>query len=157
MKKSIFFTLFITLLAINWSLALGDKDVPAAVTSTFNSKYPGMKVSDWDYKSDQNAYVAQFNMSGRKKYAWFSTDGTWIGTNSELKVEDLPPAVFKSLTSGEYKDWTFGDYRETDSPEGLRIKVKAKYGNKEHHLTYNEAGMLLNKVDAKASGKTLPY
>ena len=158
MKKTIFLSLLITFLAMEFGLAAGGKDVPAAVSSTFKGKYPGTKVSEWDYRSEQGAYVAEFKMNDKKKYAWFTPDGAWLATSGELKLDDLPPAVIQGLTTGEYKDWTFGDYREVDSPTGKYIKVKAKFGNeKEHHLKYNEAGVLIEKVDAKAGGKTLTY
>jgi len=157
MKKTLFLTLLITLFTLELGLAYAGKDAPAAVTNSFKGKYPGTKVSGWDYREDQGAYVAEFKMNDKKKYAWFSPDGAWLATSGELKLDDLPPAIITALTTGEFKDWTFGDYREVDSPNGKYIKVKAKYGNQEQHLKYNEAGVLIEKVNAKAGDKTLPY
>ena len=153
MKKTILLAFCITLLASVSTMAQSDKKVPAVVTSAFAEKYPGMKVSEWDYEADKNAYQAEFNRDGKKMEAYFAEDGSWMKTKRELKVEDLPPAVFKSLTTGEYKDWTFGDYYEMDTPEGMRYKIKAKYNPQEHHLIYNEAGILVEKKDAKPGAK----
>src|SRR5690349_1998920 len=120
MKKVALITLCFTLWAMQCSLAQSDKKIPGAVTAAFNEKYPGMKVGDWDYLSGMNAYEAEFKMSDKKMEALFDANGNWINTKTLVKIEEFPPAVFKSMTTGEYKDWTFHDYAILDTPGGKR-------------------------------------
>ncbi len=59
---------------------LAISDVPAAVKSAFNSKYPGATDVKWETaKEDENpTYKAKCKMNGKKIKAEFGTDGTFI-------------------------------------------------------------------------------
>ena len=145
MKKAVFLTICITLISIQFGLAQSEKKVPAVVTATFMEKYPGIKASDWDFETHKGYYEAEFKMNDKKMEAYFGENGAWIATKSNVKIEEFPPAVFKSMTSGEYKDWTFHDYAILDTPAGKRYNTIAKYGNQTHDLKYNDAGLLVEK------------
>ena len=150
MKKIALITFCFTIMAIQFSLAQSDKEIPAAVTAAFNEKYPGMKVADWDYIGGNNAYEAEFRMNDKKIEAYFADNGTWISTKTLVKIEEFPPAVFQAMTTGEYKDWTFHDYAILDTPGGKRYNMIAKYGNNTHNVMYNDEGLMVEKNVVKS-------
>ena len=149
MKKLLLLLLAVCVLPFSAVMAQSDKDIPAEVKNAFNAKYPGMKVTDWDWEEDKNMYEAEFKMNGREMEAYLSPEGSWLKTKSEIKREQLPPAVSKGMTSGDYSSWKMSDYKEMDTPEGKRFKVKAKNGNEEHYLKFDNNGTLLEKMDKR--------
>ena len=155
MKKTLLLTFAICFVSLQLVFAqkgkLTDPKVPAAVTNAFKAKYPNMKVTDWDYEADKNAYEAEFKMDGKKMEASFSADGQWMKTKSDIKREQLPIAVSKAIASGEYSDWSMSDIAELDTPEGKRYKVKVRKGVDFDYLQYDTNGKLLERKDKKHS------
>ena len=136
-------------LAVQLVLAQSEKDIPVAVKNAFNAKYPNMKVTDWDWEEDKDAYEAEFKMNGRENEAYFSPDGAWLKTKTDIKHEQLPTAVRNALASGEYSAWHMSDYAEMDTPEGKRYKVRARKGVDFVYLKYDANGTLLERKDKK--------
>jgi hypothetical protein len=60
--------------------AIVSDDVPAAVVTSFNAKYPAAQNVAWEAeKMDGHlAFEAEFTMDGKKKEAYFKPDGTFI-------------------------------------------------------------------------------
>ncbi|MBK0402233.1 PepSY-like domain-containing protein [Adhaeribacter sp. BT258] len=152
MKKGMLLTLIFCFMALQFARAQSEKDIPAAVKNAFTAKYPNMKVTDWDWEEDKDAYEAEFMMNNRENEAYFSADGTWMKTKTDMKREQLPTAVSKALTSGEYSTWNMSDFAEMDTPEGKRYKVRARKGVDFVYLKYDANGMLLEKKDKKDKG-----
>ncbi len=55
-------------------------DVPASVTSAFNTKYQGAADVEWDKETQNNQtiYEAEFKQNGKELKATFDTNGTFI-------------------------------------------------------------------------------
>ncbi|WP_336518532.1 PepSY domain-containing protein [Pollutibacter soli] len=55
-------------------------DVPSAVVSAFNQKYPGASDVKWqiEKENDKQIYEAEFKMDGKQIDAEFDADGTFI-------------------------------------------------------------------------------
>ena len=145
MKKTILLIFGISILLVQSGLAQSSKKIPASVKATFEGKYPGVKVSEWE--SEPGGYEAEFKMNGKKMEALFDASGAWVNTRTYVKIEEFPPAVFTAMTTGDYRDWTFHDYAIVDTPGGKRYNIIAKYSEQEHDLMYNDAGMLVEKID----------
>ncbi|KAA9340584.1 PepSY-like domain-containing protein [Adhaeribacter soli] len=132
----------------------GGHQVPALVTSAFNTKYPNMKVTDWDWERDKGLYEAEFKMDGKEWEAYFTPEGAWEETETEIHKNQLPAPVNKSLTAGPYSNWSMDDYTEMDTPEkGKLYRVKAKDGNKKMYLTFDANGNMLETKDVAAMKK----
>ena len=71
-------------------------NVPAAVTNAFNSKYPGATNVKWG-KESAKEFEAEFNLNGNNVSANFATNGTWVETETVIKVADLPAAVVAAI------------------------------------------------------------
>jgi hypothetical protein len=108
-----------------------------------------MKVTDWDWEEDKDAYEAEFKMNGRENEAYFSPDGAWLKTKTDIKHEQLPTAVRNALASGEYSAWHMSDYAEIDTPDGKRYKIRARKGVDFVYLKYDANGTLLERKDKK--------
>ncbi len=80
------------------SCAQGKKSAPAAVQAAFKAKFPTVQKAKWD-KEDENEWEAEFKTDGKEMSANFSSDGTWLETETELKAADLPQAVKDAIAS----------------------------------------------------------
>jgi len=62
-------------------LQIAFTDVPPAVVSACNQKYPQAKITGWEIQKEKNepmVFEAGFIMNGRKSSAEFKPDGTFV-------------------------------------------------------------------------------
>lgn len=99
--------IYILILALGaaWSLQSCDNDdhdsiaVPVELQNAFSSKYPNAVNVKWKGKSGY--YVADF-YDGYETSAWFTQDGKWQMTETDIPYMALPQAVRKSFEATEY-------------------------------------------------------
>jgi hypothetical protein len=70
--------------------------VPTAVSKAFNNKYAGATNVKWG-KENAKEYEAEFKLNGNSVSANFGADGSWVETETEIKVSDLPAAVIDAI------------------------------------------------------------
>lgn len=90
MKHLIFLLLISATASCINAQKLNESQIPAAVKSAFEKKYPGLKAS-WD-KEDAN-YEANFKDNGKTMSAVIDKNGTIVETETDIPVTDLPKAV----------------------------------------------------------------
>ena len=71
-------------------------NVPPAVIKAFNNKYPGALNVKWG-KESAKEYEAEFKLNGNNVSANFGTDGSWVETETAIKVTELPEAVVAAI------------------------------------------------------------
>ena len=100
MKRKIF--TFLLVLGVAWSLHSCDNNddesiaVPVELQSTFSAKYPNATNVEWENK--YGYYVADF-YDGYEASAWFTQDGKWQMTETDIPYNALPQAVKTSFES----------------------------------------------------------
>src|SRR3712207_1815009 len=106
MKRFFVFYLLALVIATSnaWAQDLTQKDVPAAVATTFSSKFPDAADVKWK-KNKSGKYEADFKLAGKKAEAKFTADGNWDSTEKRIDAKDLPAAATTYLKEnyGEYK------------------------------------------------------
>ena len=106
MKRKIF--TFLLVLGVAWSLHSCDNNddesiaVPVELQSTFSAKYPNATNVEWENK--YGYYVADF-YDGHEASAWFTQDGKWQMTETDIPYSALPQAVKTSFEKSEYASW----------------------------------------------------
>jgi hypothetical protein len=145
MKASIltlllFFTLFAN--AQPGDNIIKETAVPDVVKKSFNEKYSGMKVVQWEL--DAGKYEVDFMKETAKYTAVFSPEGKWLITGTELKQADIPKNIMDHAMSGEYKDWKFNQARIVETPEiAKEIIVEVEKGDDDTMLYYDADGKFL--------------
>jgi hypothetical protein len=89
--------------------------VPDVVRADFESQYPNVAnvtwssydpnvviINDWELAGwtvlDESDYAVRFNMDNEDYYAWYDSDGTWIGTAYVVRdFNTLPSPVSTTL------------------------------------------------------------
>ncbi len=89
---------------------LPSSQVPEAIRNAFDSSFSNTANLSWETKtvSKGQYYKAEFTtMSdhGYKTEAWYTADGTWYMTETEMPYNAIPQAVKTSFESSEYASW----------------------------------------------------
>lgn len=74
-----------------------DKDVPAAVQTSFKNEYP--EASDADWKMKDGHYKAHFKVNGTRQIATFDVSGKMLSKGIEIRENELPDAVTSAVKS----------------------------------------------------------
>ncbi len=70
--------------------------VPAAVISTFNKSYPGIKDAKWE--KEKANYEANFRQDNKKMAALYDANGALMETETGIEVSTLPAGAKEYLT-----------------------------------------------------------
>ena len=85
------------------------------ITSAFEARYPNASRVEWERERDY--YVADFWLDNQEKEAWFTSDGQWLLTETDIPLADLPQAIQESFNASEYKDWRIEDVDKLERPD----------------------------------------
>jgi Putative beta-lactamase-inhibitor-like, PepSY-like len=88
--------------------------VPSAVTAAFNAKFPNATHVRWG-KENAKEYEAEFKVGSNAISANFSTDGTWVETESVIPISEVPAAV-KDAVMAKYPGAAITLAEKTEQP-----------------------------------------
>ena len=74
--------------------------VPAELSNALAKEHPNAQRIEWETKGAY--YVADFHEDNFEKEAWFTKDGVWQMTETDLRYADLPAPVRSSYESSTY-------------------------------------------------------
>ena len=92
------------------------------VTSAFEQRYPNASRVEWD-REYAGYYVADFRENGVEKEAWFSYDGTWVMTETDLLPANLPEVIRTALNKTEYTEANGWWIEDVDKLERLDMET----------------------------------
>ena len=85
------------------------------VSNAFSAKYPSAKLKEWKMKND--TCIAMFNMDKRHYQAYYTTDGTWIKTERNVKhLSTLPMPTQIYLKNSKYASWHIDNLAKVQTP-----------------------------------------
>jgi hypothetical protein len=134
-------------------------EVPAATTSSFETKYP--KASnvtwthyetdvpiDWDLvgwpSMDQNDYLATFEMDNSNYWVWYDEGGDWIGTVTDVNTSGLPSAVNNTIQS-QFPGFTVTSAKKENDKNRTAYELKMEKGSDKMKALIAEDGTVLKK------------
>ncbi|MBQ8867419.1 MAG: PepSY-like domain-containing protein [Bacteroidaceae bacterium] len=124
---------------IRWS------DVPQAVVSAFEAKFPDAGRTEWEKK--RGYYVVELWYQQVETQAWFEKDGTWRMTETDLgrTVANLPEAVQQALADSKYASWGVDDLDKYERPTDTFYLVEVETnGQRDRDLFFSPDGTLLS-------------
>jgi hypothetical protein len=138
---------------------LPQPNVDTAVEEAFNEKYPTAYNVVWRVENGYN--VADFMLGGattraayddlngsdRMAEAWFTTQGVWRMTETDIRYADLPDAVKTAFEASEYAEWRVDDVDRLDNPETETLYViDVENAGTERDLYYSADGILIKNI-----------
>jgi hypothetical protein len=138
MKKS--FLLLISILFIVCS-CLGVKP-PDSVQKAFDQKFPSALNVSWG-KESSTEYEAEFTWNGNNVSANFSAYGSWLETETEIPVSQLP-AKMVTFINNQYPGWQIVGADKIETPKkDTFYEADIKSGNKKKVLELKEDGTFI--------------
>ena len=146
MKKTVI--LFSLALGLNSGLSaqkletLEIGDVPKPVLDAFAKQYAGAQAKT--YYPEGSDIEIFYTLNGKKSESIYRNDGTWIETETWIKVSDLPEAVRENIESGDLGDWKIVNIEKVTLPDDNPFyEIDLKKDEKESQVYYDEAGTKL--------------
>ena len=101
--------------------------------TAFNQKFPNVPKVNWG-KEDSTEYEAEFLMNGIEMSVNFSSDGTWLETETEIPLEKLPANVLEAVKK-QVKPNAIKEASKIESAKkGILFEVEVKIGLKNQRI-----------------------
>jgi hypothetical protein len=138
MKKP--FLLLTSILLIIYS-CLGVKP-PDAVQKAFDQKFPSALNVSWGKESSAE-YEAEFIWNGNNVSANFFADGSWLETETEIPVSQLPAKIVTSINN-QYPGWQIVGADKIETPKkDTFYEADIKSGSKKKEVELKEDGTFI--------------
>lgn len=112
---------------------------PKAVKDAFAKKFPTATKVTWG-KEDVKEWEAEFTYEGSKISANFAQDGSWLETETQIKVAALPTKVAEAIAK-QFPGWKIVEADKTEtSKNGLIYEADVKKGANKKGVAYKEDG-----------------
>jgi len=135
------FLVLVAAIAIGLSSNCQSIKVPAAVKSAFNTKYPNATNVKWG-KENTKEYEAEFKLNGTNVSANFGLDGSWVETETVIKIASLPAPVTAALKK-KYPGAVITMAKKLEMPGGkLLYEATFKVNGKKKSMELNPDGSL---------------
>lgn len=140
-------TVFIALL-LTLTTTAQFRNIPAAVTTAFQQKYPSAQNVSWEDRVSN--FQAKFVQDNVMYEARFDKNGSWVETEKNMKFDELPGAVKSAFRSSKFRDYTIRTVAHIERSNGTkeyRLFIRDNVVQRKY-LYYKEDGTLL-KEDTK--------
>src|SRR6266487_24345 len=136
--------------------------VPSAIRSSFATQYPtaanviwsnydaaAAVPIDWDLNGwpalDQGDYVAIFNVNNDKYYAWYDSDGTWIGTAYVVSDYKSLPSAINIMITDKFPGYTISSVNREMQKDHLAYEIVLKNGDSKAKVLVDENGNIIKQ------------
>lgn len=140
---TVFIAAFITL-----SATAQFRNIPAAVTTAFQQKYPAATNVTWEDRVSN--FQAKFIQDNVMYEARFDKNGTWQETEKNMSFDELPEGIKSAFRSSKFRDYTIRTVAHIERSNGskeYRLFIRDNVVQRKY-LYYSEDGKLL-KEDTK--------
>ncbi|TDW96456.1 PepSY-like domain-containing protein [Dinghuibacter silviterrae] len=153
--KTLFFLLLIGAVSPTLAAYKPTGTVPAAVTSSFEKRYPDALVKKWMPVS-LNDYAVRFKLHDVKYTAVFQTNGKWEKTvRIYAPTHRIPDGVRQGFRHSGYEGCNIDGIKEVITPEGSTYVIAVDDGNyydSDHHDVFTTDYLLTFTADGKMIG-----
>jgi hypothetical protein len=127
--------------------AFCQKNVPENVKKEFAKKYPSAQTIKWS-SEEANEWEAEFKINGTEMSASYDNKGTWLESETEITVKDLPAAVTNTLTK-EFPGYKTGEMSAIENPQMKGFELALKKGGTSLEVVFDNMGKVLKKTEVK--------
>jgi len=125
-----------------------DLQYPTATNVVWSSYDPNVVIlNDWDLAGwtviDANDYVVQFDMDNEKYYAWYDTNGEWIGTAYVVNDFTALPGMVRSTIDTKYPGYTISKVNKEFHKDRIAYEIVLKDGDTKQVVLMDLNGVVL--------------
>ncbi|HEU4633510.1 MAG TPA: PepSY-like domain-containing protein, partial [Flavisolibacter sp.] len=78
---------------------------------------------------DDNDYVVRFDMDNENYYAWYDSDGNWIGSAYAVNDQSTLPSAVSNLLTTQYSGYTIEKVQKEMWKDRMAYEIKLKNEN----------------------------
>ena len=123
---------------------------PEAVTASFAIQYPGMQ-AEWEQEAD-NAWEGEFTKEGVEYSVAYDNNGTWLATEHEIALTDIPAPVKAAITK-QFAGYEIGEAEMVETGSGMMFEFELKKGEEELEVVMDAIGKVVKKEVEKETGE----
>ncbi|HYE53256.1 MAG TPA: PepSY-like domain-containing protein [Chitinophagaceae bacterium] len=138
--------------------------IPDNLQTSFTTQYPNatnitwaaydvaVVPIDWEMTGwtalDASDHAVSFDMDGQRYYAWYDSDGTWIGSTYVVNDYSKLPAAVQSVINTKYSGYTIQKVHQEMWKDQLayEIKLKRTDDDKVKLIVDNQGNILKEKL-----------
>lgn len=114
---------------------------PVAVQKTFDQMFAKSITIKWA-KENSKEWEAEFLQEGIKVSANFLNDGTWVETEREIEISQLPSLVSASILKNNPDYKIANAYKIESNSKPLKYEADIKCGNRKKEVVVLQDGSL---------------
>jgi hypothetical protein len=123
-------------------------EVPAAVKSAFEVKYPKAGKVNWGVEKP-GEFEAEFVLNGIESSALFDSKGQFLESENEIKESELPQSV-KAAIAKDFVGYKLSEVeKSTDAKGVVSYEMETVKGKEKYEISFDADGKLLKKEVAK--------
>jgi len=136
-------------------------DVPTGIQTTFTTQYPtaGNVIwstydvttlpIDWELSGwpamDEGDYLATFTLNNDKYYAWYDSNGDWIGTAYVISDYKSLPSAINTMINDKYPGYTITEVNREMQKDRMAYEIQLKSGDSKAKLLVDENGNIIKQ------------
>lgn len=122
---------------------------PSATNATWAAYDVAVVPIDWEMTGwtalDPSDYSVMFDMDGNRYYAWYDTEGNWVGSTYAVNDFSRLPAPVQSAISAKYNGYTIDKVQQEMWKDHMAYEIKLKNGDNKVKLVVDEQGNILKE------------
>lgn len=125
-----------------------DLQYPNAANVRWSMYDPNVLVlNDWNMTGwsaiDANDYVVQFDNEGERYYAWYDSNGEWIGSAYAVRDFTVLPEMIRTELSEKYPGYTINSATKELNKDRVAYEVVLKNGDSKQIVVMDLNGVVL--------------
>ena len=121
---------------------------PSATHVLWNSYDPNVVIlNDWDMAGwtviDADDYVVRFDMDNEKYYAWYDSNGEWVGTAYVVNDYTTLPDMVRSTINTKYPGYTISSVNKEFHKDRVAYEIVLKDGDTKQVVLMDLNGVVL--------------
>ncbi len=118
-------------------------ELPMQTKSFVETAYPSARIVDIEV--EHGIIEMEIIDNGVERELYFTLDGEWLRTTTDILRADLPQAVLTAVAGTEYASWTIDDidWVQTPSGEWYLLELDKPKSNREVNLKITATGEIL--------------
>lgn len=122
------------------------QDVPANIKTAFAQKFPNATKVNWG-KETEKEWEAEFKMDGKEYSANYDNNGTWMETEYEISVKEIPTAVQNTIDK-EFPGYKTGESEISETTGGKQFEFSLKKEGTTLEVAIDISGTVTKKEQA---------
>jgi hypothetical protein len=118
---------------------------PTTVVSTFQEMFKDASNVTWELE-ENNEWEVEFSYNGTVYSATFDESGSWLETEKEISVKDLPVLISNVLTAN-FSSYLIDEAEISETVSGITYEFEIENGELEREIEIDSEGKIIkNKL-----------